>query len=51
MLNLVLKSNLAKLKAEVDKIAAEKWKTVLVDLNNLGNFVNTEVVKKLCMIN
>ena len=51
MLNLVLKSNLAKLKAKVDKIDADKLKTVPVDLSNLGNFVNTEVVWKLCMIN
>ena len=41
-----LKSNLAKLKAEVDKIDIYKLKTVHVDLSELSNVVNNEVVKK-----
>ena len=49
--NLVSKKNLAKLKAEVDKIGIEKLKTIPVDLIKLSNVVNNEVVKKLCMIN
>ena len=40
-----LKSNLANLKTEVDKIDAEKLKTVPVDLAKLSNVVN-DVVKK-----
>ena len=45
--NLALKSNLAKLKAEVDKIDVDKLKTVPVDLSKLSNVVNNEVVKKI----
>ena len=41
-----LKSNLASLKAEVDKIDANKLKTLLVDLATLSNVVKTDVVKK-----
>ena len=41
------KSNLAKLKAEVDKIDIYKLKTVPVDLSELSNVVNNEVVKKI----
>ena len=44
---LPLKSNLAKLKAEVDKIDIYKLKTVPVDLSELSNVVNNEVVKKI----
>ena len=44
--NLALKSNLAKLKAEVDKL-----KTVPIDLSKLSNVVNNDVDKKLIMIN
>ena len=40
------KSSLAKLKAEVDKIDADKLKTVPVDLSKLSNVVNNDVVKK-----
>ena len=47
---LALKSNLARLKAEADKIDVNKLKTVSVDLSKLSNVVNN-VVKKLCMIN
>ena len=41
-----LKSDLASLKAEVDKIDAEKLKTVPVDLAKLSNMVRNYVVKK-----
>ena len=41
-----MKSNLAKLKAEIDKIDVGKVKTVPVDLSNLSNVVNNDVVKK-----
>ena len=44
--NLVLKSNLAKLKAGLDKIDADKLKTVPDDLSKPSNVVNNEVVKK-----
>ena len=45
--NLVLKSNLSKLKVQVDKIDIDKLKTVPVDLSKLSNVVNNEVVKKI----
>ena len=41
-----LKSNLANLKTEVDKIDADKLKTVPVDLAKLSNVVKNDVVKK-----
>ena len=41
-----LKSNLASLKTEVDKIDADKLKTVPVDLAKLSNVVKNDVVKK-----
>ena len=41
-----LKSNLATLKTEVDKIDAYKLKTVPVDLAKLSNVVKNDVVKK-----
>ena len=41
-----LKSNLASLKDEVDKIDAVKVKTVLVDLAKLNNVVKNDVIKK-----
>ena len=44
--NLALKSNLAKLKAGLDKIDADKLKTVPDDLSKPSNVVNNEVVKK-----
>ena len=44
--NLALKSNLAKLKSEIDNIDVGKLKTILVDLSKLSNVVNNEVVKK-----
>ena len=40
------KTNLASLKIEVDKIDADKLKTVLVDLAKLSNAVKNDVVKK-----
>ena len=43
---LVLKSSLASLKVEIDKIDVDKLKTVPVDLCKLSNVVNN-VVKKL----
>ena len=45
--NFALKSNLASLKTEVDKIDADKLKTVPVDLSKLSNVVNNDVVKKV----
>ena len=41
-----LKSNLASLKTEIDKINVNKLKTVLVDLAKLSNVVNNDVLKK-----
>ena len=41
-----LKTNLAALKAEVDKIETDKLKTVPDDLAKLSNVVKNEVVKK-----
>ena len=41
-----LKSNLASLKTEVDKIDADKLKTVPVDLAKLSNVVKNDVTKK-----
>ena len=41
-----LKSNLASLKTEVDKIDADKLKTVPVDLSKVSNVVKNDVVKK-----
>ena len=43
---LALKSNLASLKAEIDKTAVDKLKTVPVDLNKLKNVVNNDVVRE-----
>ena len=40
------KTNLAALKTEVDKIDADKLKTVPVDLSKLSNVVNNDVVEK-----
>ena len=41
-----LKTNLANLKAEVDKLDIDKLVPVLVDLSKLSNVVKSEVVKK-----
>ena len=43
---LVLRSDLPNLKAEVGKIDVYKWKTISVDLSKLSNAVNNDVVKK-----
>ena len=40
------KTNLAALKTEVDRIDADKLKTVPVDLAKLNNVVNNDIVKK-----
>ena len=42
-----LKSNLASLKTELDKIDADKLKTVPVDLAKLSNVVRIDVIKKI----
>ena len=44
--NFALKTNLANLKTEVDKIDIDKLKTVPVDLSKLSNVVKNEVIKK-----
>ena len=49
--NFALKSNLASLKTEVDKIDVGKLKTVPVDLSKLSNVVNNKVVKKKTIYN
>ena len=43
----VLKSNLASLKTQIDKIDADKLKTVPVDLAKLSNVVKIDVVKTI----
>ena len=45
------KSDLASLKAKIDKIYKDKLKNVPADLSKLTNVVNNEVVKKKCLIN
>ena len=46
-----LKSNLASLKVEVDKLDIDKLVPVPVDLSKLSDIVKNDVVKKLHMIN
>ena len=46
-----LKTNLASLKAEVDKIDIDKLLPVLVALSKLSDVVKTMLLKKLFMIN
>ena len=49
---LVVKFDLASLKAKIDKIDIEKLKDVLVDISKLSNVLNNAVVKKrVCVIN
>ena len=48
---LAAKSDLASLKAEVDKIVVNKLKTVPLDLSKLSIVVNNEVIKTICTIN
>ena len=47
----VLKTNLASLKPEVDKIDIDKLVSVSVDMSKLSDIVKNEVAKKLCMVN
>ena len=50
--NFALKTNLANLKTEVEKLdIIGKLTTVPVDLSKLSNVVKNDVAKKLCMIN
>ena len=49
--NFVLKSNLASLKTQADKLNIDKLVPVPVDLSKLSGVVKNDVVKKLCMIN
>ena len=49
--NFLLKTNLATLKTEVDKLDIDKLVPVPVDLSKLSDFVKNDVVKKLNMIN
>ena len=44
--SLALKTNLASLQTEVDKLDIDKLAPVLVDLSKLGDVVKTDVVKK-----
>ena len=46
-----LKTNLANLKTEVDKLDIDKLAPVPTDLNKLSNVVKNDVVRKLYMIN
>ena len=46
-----LKTNLASLKTEVDKLDIDKLAPVLVDLSKLSDVVKNDAVKKLFMIN
>ena len=46
-----LKSNLASLKTEVDKLDIDKLVPVPVDLGKLSDVVKNDVVKKLYLIN
>ena len=49
--NFALKSNLANLKTELDKLDIDKLTPVPNDLAKLSNFVKNDVVKKLYMTN
>ena len=44
-----LKTNLASLKTELDKLDVDKLVPVSVDLSKLGNVVKNDVVKKSCL--
>ena len=46
-----LKTNLANLKTEVDKLDNDKLAPFPTDLSKLSNVVKNDVVQKLCMIN
>ena len=47
----VLKTNLASLKTEVNKLGIDKLAPVFADLSKLSNVVKNDIVKKLSMIN
>ena len=49
--NFALKTNLASLKTEVDKLDIDKLAPVPVDLSKLCDVVKMILLKKLCMIN
>ena len=44
--NFVLKTNLARLKTEVDKLEIDKWAPAHVNLSKLSDVVKCDVVKK-----
>ena len=46
-----LKTNLASLKTEVDKLDIDKLAPIPADLSTLSDVVKNNVVKKMCMIN
>ena len=46
-----LKTNLASLKTQVDKLDIDKLVAVPVDLSKMSDAVKNDAVKKLCMIN
>ena len=46
-----LKTNLANLKTEVDKLDIDKLVPVPADLSKLSDLVKMMLLKKLCMIN
>ena len=46
-----LKTNLASLKTEVDKLDIDKLAIVPVNLSKMSDVVKNDVVKKLCVIN
>ena len=48
---LAAKSDLASVKAEVDKIDIDKLRTVPIDFSKLSNVAKNQPVEKLCMIN
>ena len=48
---LVSKTGFSSLKTKVDNLGLDKIKTVTANLSTLGNTVENDSVKKLCMIN
>ena len=49
--SILLKTNLASLITEVDKLDIDKLAPVPVDLGKLSDVIKNDVVKKMCMIN
>ena len=49
--NFALKTNLANLKTEVDKLDIDKLVPIPVDLSKLSDVVKNDVVKKMYIIN